>query len=288
LINHSADSRQQTEFNMTDFDSGTEQILVTLDNRVATITLNRPEARNALSPELSAGLRRAIAWAARAPEVGAVLLTGAGNAFCAGGDVKAMGERNTDTAAQPTVENQFQELRERHHGIGGALRALRKPSLAALPGPAAGAGMAIALACDLRIAADGAFLTTGYANIGLSGDYGIAWLLTRVVGPGRARQLMLTSERVTAEAALTMGLVNQVVPAGDLPAAAAETTGKLARGPSVAYAYIKDNLDEALSIDHATAIDREADRLLKTRTTEDHREAVAAFAEKRAPVFTGR
>jgi 2-(1,2-epoxy-1,2-dihydrophenyl)acetyl-CoA isomerase len=273
---------------MTGFSSDTDQILVTLENRVATITLNRPEARNALSPELTGGLRRAIAWAAEESEVGALLLTGAGAAFCSGGDVKAMGSRKTTETRQPTLESQYQEMRERHHGIAGALRALRKPSVAALPGPAAGAGMAIALACDLRIAADTAFLTSGYANIGLSGDYGIAWLLTRIVGPGRARQLLLTSERVDAAAALEIGLVNAVVPADQLSASALEMTGRLARGPSVAYAYMKDNLDEALTIDHATAIDREADRLLKARTTSDHSEAVRAFAEKRPPEFTGR
>ena len=271
---------------MTDFDTGTDQLLATLDDRVATLTLNRPEARNALSPDLSAGLRNAIAWAAGSAEVGAVLLTGAGSAFCSGGDVKAMGSRN-QSGSEPGLEAQFQELRARHHGVAGALTAMRKPTIAALPGPAAGAGMAIALACDLRIAASSAFLTTGYANIGLSGDYGIAWLLTRVVGPGRARQLMLTSERITAEAALNIGLVNEVMPAQELSAAALEMAGNLARGPSVALAYIKDNLDEALSIDHGTAIDREADRLLKSRTTSDHKEAVRAFAEKRPPRFTG-
>ena len=272
---------------MTDFDTGTDQLLVTLDARVATLTLNRPEARNALAPDLSAGLRRAIAWAADSDDVGALLLTGAGSAFCAGGDVKAMGARNQSPGSELSLDAQYQELRTRHHGIAGALTALRKPTIAALPGAAAGAGMAIALACDLRIAADNAFLTTGYANIGLSGDYGIAWLLTRVVGPGRARQLMLTSERVTAQSALEIGLVNQVVAAEELPGAALDLAGQLARGPAVAYAYIKDNLDEALAIDHGTAIDREADRLLKSRTTSDHREAVQAFAEKRPPRFTG-
>ena len=269
------------------FEPQTGQLLVSLENRVACITLNRPEARNALSPELSAGLSGAIAWAGESDDVGAVLLTGAGTAFCAGGDVKAMGKRNQQSGGRPNAEAQYRELRSRHQAIGGALHALRKPTVAALPGPAAGAGMALALACDVRIAADTAFLTTGYAGIGLSGDYGIAWLLTRVVGPGRARQLLLTSERTTAADALKIGLVNQVVEAKDLLEAAMEITVKLANGPSVAYSYIKDNLDEALSIDHATAIDREADRIVKTRTTHDHREAVAAFAEKRPPRFTG-
>ena len=269
------------------FEPQTGQLLVSVENRVACITLNRPEARNALSPELAAGLSGAIAWAGESDDVGAVLLTGAGSAFCAGGDVKAMGKRNQQSGGQPNAEAQYRQLRSRHQAIGGALHALRKPTVAALPGPAAGAGMALALACDMRIAAGTAFLTTGYAGIGLSGDYGIAWLLTRVVGPGRARQLLLTSERTPAADALKIGLVNHVVEAKDLLEAAMEITVKLANGPSVAYSYIKDNLDEALSIDHATAIDREADRIVKTRTTHDHREAVAAFAEKRPPRFKG-
>ena len=272
---------------MTEFDTGTDQLLATLNDRVATLTLNRPEARNALSPELSLGLRRALVWAADSTDVGAVLLTGAGSAFCSGGDVKAMGARNQAAEPPPSLDSQYQALRERHHAIAGALTRMRKPTVAALPGPAAGAGLAIALACDLRISASNAFLTTGYANIGLSGDYGIAWLLTRVVGPGRARQLLLTSERISAETALEIGLVNQLTTQDSLAEEAMLMAGRLARGPSVALAYIKDNLDEALSIDHGTAIDREADRLLKSRNTADHKEAVRAFAEKRPPEFSG-
>ena len=182
----------------------------------------------------------------------------------------------------------FQEMRARHHEIAGTRRKLRKPTLAVLPGPAAGAGMAIALACDMRLMAESAFLSTAYARIGLSGDYGIAWLLTRIVGPGRARELMLTAERVGAEKAERIGLVNRVCADHALESEAFALARQLAHGPQIAFAYMKDNLDEALGIDHATAIDREADRLLKARTTEDHREAVRAFAEKRDPEFTGR
>lgn len=272
---------------MPAFSSDTEQLNVSLDDRVATIVLNRPEARNALSPELTGAFRKAIAWAGEDADVGAMLITGAGSAFCSGGDVKAMGARSPSGNKAPTFEQQFQELRTRHHEIAGALRAMRKPSIAALPGPAAGAGLAIALSCDMRIAAETAFLSTGYARIGLSGDYGIAWLLSRVVSPGQARQLMLTSERVTAQRAYEIGMVNRVVPADELMQVSMEQARNLANGPQVAYAYIKDNLDEALDIDHATAIDREADRLLKARTTSDHREAVSAFAEKRQPKFKG-
>lgn len=268
------------------FDTGTEQLLCDVDNRVCTLTLNRPDARNALAPEMTSALGRAIAWAADAPEVGAVLITGQGSAFCAGGDVKAMGSRNVE-AKPPSAEQQFQELRARHMAIGGALYRLRKPTIAALPGAAAGAGMAIALACDMRICSENAFLTTGYARIGLSGDYGIAWLLSRVVAPARARELLLSSRRVTSGEALAIGLVNRLAPADELMAQAREWAGEFANGPGVAYAYIKDNLDEALFIDHTKAIEREADRLLKSRTTRDHREAVTAFAEKREPDFRG-
>ena len=270
---------------MGSFDPNTDQLLVTQEGRVAVLTLNRPDARNALSPELSRGLREGIAWAEADPDIGALVITGAGKAFCSGGDVKAMGQRS-DTPP-PSVEAQFKELQMRHRGLSGAMVKMRKPTIAALSGAAAGAGMAIALATDLRVAADTAFLTTGYANIGLSGDYGIAWLLTRVVGPGRARELLLTGDRVSADRAESIGLVNKVVPAESLMESSLELAHKLANGPRVALSYIKDNLDEALNIDHITAIDREADRLLKSRSTNDHREAVKAFAEKRAPNFTG-
>jgi enoyl-CoA hydratase/carnithine racemase len=272
---------------MAHHETGTEQLLVTAEERVATITLNRPEARNAMTPELTRAFRKAIAWAGSDPDIGAVLVTGAGTAFCSGADVKAMGRRDSGSKPPPTVEAQFQEMRTRHHEISGALHQMRKPTIAALPGPAAGAGMAIALACDLRVAAESAFLSTAYARIGLSGDYGVAWLLTRIVGPARARELMLTAERVPAERAAQIGLVNRVVGDDELRTDSFTLARQLANGPQVAFAYMKDNLDEALQIDHATAIDREADRILKARSTADHRKAVRAFAEKREPTFGG-
>jgi len=238
---------------------------------------------------MTLALRKAIAWVATDPAVGALVITGAGTAFCSGADVKAMDRAPAARAeAAPSLEQQFQDMRARHHEIAGALHKLRKPTIAALPGPAAGAGMAIALACDLRLAAERAFLSTAYARIGLSGDYGIAWLLTRIVGPARARELMLTAERVGGEKAERIGLVNRLVAADSLQTEVFALARQLAHGPQVAFSYMKDNLDEALAIDHATAIDREADRLLKTRTTADHREAVRAFAEKREPEFNGR
>ena len=271
---------------MSTLESDSEQLLVEQHDRVLLLTLNRPEARNALSDDITGNLRRAVAWAAQDASVGAVVLTGVGTAFCAGGDVKGMGQRNAGSSA--SHQQQYATMVARHKELAGAMYALRKPTLAALPGAAAGAGLSLALSCDIRVAAASAFLTTAYARIGLSGDYGIAWLLTRVVGPARARELMLTADRVPAERALDIGLVNQVVADTDLQSAALAYAQRLAAGPPVAMQYMKDNLDEALSVDHNTAIEREADRLLKARSTEDHKEAVRAFAEKRSPVFTGR
>ncbi len=268
---------------MSQIDTGTDHLLCELRERVLIVTLNRPQARNALSPQMTRALVNVLAGHAVSAQVGALLLTGAGTAFCAGGDVKGMGDRgapDNSNAAQ-----RYEALRARHHGIAGALTRLRIPTVAALPGPAAGAGMAIALACDLRIASEDAFMSTGYARIGLSGDYGIAWLLTHLVGGARARQWMLTSERIGMDAAAQSGLVNRVTPADDLAGVAFETARELANGPRTALAYIKDNLDEAPLIDHATAIDREAERLLRARDSDDHREAVRAFVEKRAPQF---
>ncbi|MEZ5855086.1 MAG: enoyl-CoA hydratase [Hyphomicrobiaceae bacterium] len=267
-------------------DTGTQQLLGVVRDGVAVLTLNRPEARNALSTELSPALRRMIAQCGTDPEVRALLITGAGTAFCAGGDVKNMGDRRAPT--DHTHDERFRIMQERHHGSAGALYKLRKPTVAALPGAAAGAGLALALACDLRIAAETAFVSTGYVRVGLSGDYGIAWLLTRTVGPSRARELMLTCERVGANRAEQLGIFHRVVPDTELQAQAFALAKSLANGPSVAIGYIKDNLDDALSVTHAEAIDREAERMMRTQGTEDHKEAVRAFVEKRAPVFRGR
>jgi enoyl-CoA hydratase/carnithine racemase len=179
-------------------------------------------------------------------------------------------------------------MQQRHHGICGALYALRKPTVAALPGPAVGAGLAIALACDMRLAAASAFVSTGYAKIALSGDYGIAWLLAHAVGPARARELLLTNERIAAARAAELGLVHRVVADAALREEAFALAQSLAEGPSVAFRYIKDNLDEALSLPYAVAIDREAERMLRAQDTQDHKEAVQAFLAKRKPSFQGK
>jgi len=268
-----------------EIDTGTTELLCEVRDGVALITLNRPEARNALSDQLTPALRRMIRQCGDDSGVGALLITGAGTAFCAGGDVKGMGS-NSAKVEMP-IDERIADLRIKQRTLTGALVGLRKPTLAALPGPAAGAGLALALACDIRIAAESAVVTAGYARIGLTGDYGIAWLLTRLVGTSRAREKMFTGDKVDAARCETLGIVNRVVPDDKLQAEAFALAKSMAEGPTLALRYIKDNLDEALQFDFATARDHEAERLTRLTTTADHKEAVQAFIEKRKPVFRG-
>jgi enoyl-CoA hydratase/carnithine racemase len=250
------------------------------------MTLNRPEARNALSDRLTPALRRMIKQCGDDPRVGALLITGAGNAFCAGGDVKGMGSNAAST--EITLEQRVADLRTKQRTLTGALVAVRKPTIAALPGPAAGAGLALALACDIRIAAESAIMATGYVRIGLTGDYGIAWLLTRLAGTSRARELMFLSERIDARRCEALGLVNRVVPDAALAETALVLAKSLAEGPSIALAYIKDNLDHAVTSDFLQSMDQEADHMVRAARTTDHKEAVRAFIDKRKPAFIGQ
>jgi enoyl-CoA hydratase/carnithine racemase len=271
----------------TTVDTGTNELLCEIRDRVATITLNRPEARNALSDHLTPALRTMIKACGENRRVGALLITGAGTAFCAGGDVKGMGAHRDKHKLAMSFDERVADLQERQRLLTGALVSLRKPTIAALPGPAAGAGLAIAMACDIRIAAESAFVTTGYLRVGLSGDYGVAWLLTRLVGTSRARELMFTGDKVDARRCEAIGLVNRVVPDAKLQDEAFAMARTMAAGPTLALRYMKDNLDEALAFDFATARDHEAERLIRTTLTADHREAVQAFIEKRTAVFEG-
>ena len=264
--------------------TGTEELLCAVDGAIATITLNRPEKRNALSDRLTPALRQVLPILEADPDVRVVVLTGAGKAFCSGGDVGGMGERR----APSTVESAIRTLQRGQEALSLRLFELAKPTIAALPGAAAGAGMSIALACDLRVAAESAFFTTAFANIGLSGDYGGSWFLTRLVGTARAKELYFTARRIPATEALTLGLVNEVVPDDRLMARAGELAKVIAAGPPIALGYMKENLNRALGADLKTALAMEADRMVRCNRTEDHREAVRAFLEKRQPTFVGR
>ncbi|QIG95646.1 MULTISPECIES: enoyl-CoA hydratase [unclassified Bradyrhizobium] len=268
-------------------ETGTDELLCVIRDRVAVITLNRPDARNSLSDTLTPALRTMIRTCGENPEVGVLLVTGAGKAFCAGGNVKGMGAHRDPKKLEMSYEDKVADLQERQRLLTGALASVRKPTIAALPGPAVGAGLAIAMACDIRIAAQSAFISTGYLRVALSGDYGMAWLLTRLVGTSRARELMFTSEKVDAVRCEQIGLVNRVVPDEALQDEAFALAKSMAEGPTLALRYMKDNLDEALQFDFATARGHEAERLIRLTTTADHKEAVQAFIEKRKPVFRG-
>ena len=264
-------------------DTGTEHVLCHVEDAVAVLTLNRPERRNALSAEMNAGMRAVLPRLAADDEVGCLLLTGAGGAFCAGGDVKAMGE-GTGRYGR-SFEEQVQTLASRQAEFAGALHNHPRPVIAALGGAAAGAGLAFALACDIRIAAESAFVTTGYANVALSGDYGISWFLTRLVGHAVACELLFTAERIDANHCERLGLVNRVVPDDELEAESMALARRIAAGPRTAIRYMKENLNAAATAALGPSMDGEAERIIRAMGSDDHREAVQAFMQKRPPRF---
>jgi len=270
---------------MTDLDTGTDELLATVQDGVAVLTLNRPERRNALTEVMLTALAATLRAVEADGDVACVVLTGAGGAFCAGGDVKAMAEG--DGRARPFDEH-VQRQRVSHRETSGRLHRMPKPTIAAIPGAAAGAGLALALACDLRYASEDAVFTTAFARVGFAGDYGGTWFLTRLVGPAKARELYFFAERFGAPEALELGIVNGVVPAAELEADVLGRARRLADGPRIAYAYMKENLNRALTAPLEEALDLEASHHLHTGTTEDHREAARAFVEKREPRFAGR
>ena len=282
-----AGADQEAAVEIVDLETGTSELLAHIEDGVAVLTLNRPEVRNALSDTLSPALRRTFAALKEDRRVRAVLLTGAGQSFCAGGDVKGMGGKAKKPTPPPTREEVVADLTERQRALTGALYALPQPTLAALPGPAVGAGFSIALACDLRIAAESAFVSTGFARVGLSGDYGASFFLTHLVGTARARALFFGSERVDAQTCQAMGLVNRVVPDDELRTEAMAWARQLAQGPTVAFARMKLNLDRALREDLDACLAGEAEGIVMSAKTADHSEAVRAFIEKRAPRFKG-
>ena len=259
-------------------------LIETIESGIATLTFNRPERMNALSTPIMQGLLDGLPRLAGDPAVKVVVLTGAGRAFCAGGDVKSMAEgaREQRSAAEATAH-----LRSRME-VSRILHELPKPTIAMINGPAAGAGLALALACDLRIAGASARLVTAFVRVGFSGDFGGSYFLTRLVGTAKARELYFAGRPVDADEALTLGLVNRVVPDDQLRDATMELARPLAQGPSVALSLMKRNLNCAESGDLTELLDMEAVHQVQAGRTEDHREAARAFVEKRTPVFTGR
>ena len=263
----------------------TDQLIETFEDGIATLTMNRPQARNALTGELLAALSAAAPRLAMDPKVRVVVITGAGGAFCAGGDVK--GFVAAPTADAPTFDQRVQGLR---NGMDFSrwLHEMPKPTLAVIPGAAAGAGLSIALACDFRIASEDAKMTTAFSKIGASGDYGGSYFLSKLVGPAKARELYFTADVISGAEAARLGVVNRAVPAAELAAEAAALARRLADLPTVAIGYMKKNLAIAEHGTLSETMDSEAIHMVRTMQTEDHKAASLAFVEKRPPVFRGR
>jgi 2-(1,2-epoxy-1,2-dihydrophenyl)acetyl-CoA isomerase len=276
---------------MVALETGTDDLLAEIDDGVAVITMNRPERRNALSDAMLTALGAVLGRAEADDAVGCVVLTGAGGAFCAGGDVKGMAARHADGASSRpgrSIDAVIHRQRLSQRATSGRLWSMPKPTIAALPGPAAGAGLSLALACDLRFAVRGAILTTAFANVAFSGDYGGSWFLTRLVGSGKAKELYYFADRLTAEEAERLGIVNATFAAADFEREVMSRARRLAAGPSAAYRYMKEKLNRAVTGDLADCLDLEATHHVHTGLTEDHREAASAFVEKREPRFRGR
>lgn len=256
------------------------ELLVDDADGVRTFTLNRPESYNSFTVALKERLLAAVQETAEDPSVRAVVITGAGKAFCAGQDLKehiALLEAG-DPAPLHTVEQHYNPLVK-------AIVAMPKPVIAAVNGMAAGAGASLAYASDLRVAAVSAKFLMAFANVGLTADSGASWTLPRLIGHGRAMEMMLLAQPVDAEEALRIGMVNQVVPDGEALSTAQALARKLAAGPTVAYAKIKEAM--AFSGELAAALEVEARTQAEAGATADHREAVAAFVEKRKADFKG-
>jgi 2-(1,2-epoxy-1,2-dihydrophenyl)acetyl-CoA isomerase len=252
-----------------------------VEDGVGTLTLNRPEAVNAFTARMLSELRKVLDFVERDSGVRVLVVTGAGRGFSAGQDLK---EHMASDGADVIGEH----LEKYYNPVFERLYRLEKPTVAAVHGAAAGAGMSLALACDLRIAADNARFLQAFVKIGLVPDSGSTYFLPRVVGLARALELALLGDAVDAATALQMGLVNRVVPADRLAEETRALARRLAEGPPVAQALIKRGIRYGATHDFGEALQYEAWLQATAARTEDHKEGVAAFVEKRAPRFTGR
>ena len=261
----------------------TDSVLYNVDSAVATVTINRPAARNALTAEAKADLLAALQGASTDPEVRAVVLTGSSGAFCSGQDLREHAEL-LDAGAAVALDT----VRTHYNPIIEAIAFMPKPVVAALPGVAAGAGAGLAFACDFRIAAQRATLLLAFARVGLGPDSGTSWTLQRLVGPAKAAELLMLAEPVDAPTALGLGLLTSVVPDDELPTAAARLAAKLAAGPTLAYAAIKEGLIFAAAHGLRDALDKEAELQRRLGDTTDHQAATRAFVARQEPTYRGR
>ena len=261
-----------------------QDLLVTLEDRVLTLTLNRPEKLNALSADIITGMISQLKDCVTNPDVGCVVVTGAGRAFCAGGDVSAMG----NLSGQETTLEQRVDGQRANHELSRLLHDIPKVTVAAVNGHAVGAGLGIAVSCDLRIASEKAKFGTAFGRVGLGGDFGTTWGLTQLVGESKAKELFFLPDIIDAQEAMRISLANRVIPADDFADAVHDIARRIADGPMVSFRYMKENVNLSASCDFRAMLDREAITHLRCGMTDDHREGVQAFMEKREPNFQGR
>jgi 2-(1,2-epoxy-1,2-dihydrophenyl)acetyl-CoA isomerase len=273
------------------------KLLTQLDEGgVLTVTLNRPETKNAIDTETQRLMLEAFYDASRNPAVRVVIMTGAGQSFSSGGDVRSLGAPDPDDpiAQQWSSDPVWNDLEYRADRLRQFMEAslllhrMGKPTVAMIRGPVVGMGLSLALACDFRVVSDTAFFMTGFSRIGMCGDFGGSYFMTKLLGPSKTMELFMLNERFGAEEATRLGLVNRLVPDAELETRALEFARQLARGATVAQRYIKDNVHAALDQTFEQYLDVEARNNVRCRLTLDCKEAVAALAEKREPRFVGR
>ncbi|KUI34577.1 enoyl-CoA hydratase [Mycobacterium sp. IS-1590] len=264
-------------------ETGTDTVLAEVVDGVGIVTLNRPERRNALHAEMYVAVPRLLEQFAADDAIGCVLITGSGNAFCAGGDVRdgnsgkqASGEWGDGVDVEAKVRSQTAQLADNARMVT-QLHRMPKVTIAALPGAAVGAGMSIALAADLRIAARSARLIPGWSKLAFSGDFGGAWFLTRLLGPAKALELLIADEPVDAEAGLRLGVFNRVVNDADLRDSAIQWAARIAAGPTSAFAGTKANVLDAQQLPLEQALLAESERMVRSGMTVEHRRAVKAW-----------
>ena len=269
-----------------------DKVLLQRDGAVAIMTINRPESLNSMDSETLTLLSDHARHVADDPAVRALIITGAGRAFSAGGDVKQMASGNSASTRPSTGDGdgdaaRVQGLRAQEE-ISRLLYEMPKPTIAAINGHAVGAGLSIALAADIRLASEHAKIGTAFARVGFSGDFGGTWLLQRLVGIARAKEMYFFAEIVDANRALELGIVNRVLPADALMDEALALARRLASGPTLAYGRMKDNFAFGSTNTFGDTLTREAANMIASGQTDDHRNAARAFVEKREPEFAGR
>lgn len=264
-------------------DTGTDTVLAEILDGVGIVTLNRPERRNALHPDMFEAVPAVLDRFADDPDVGCVLITGAGSAFCAGGDVRDKPRTRAESAdgQGPSVAESTARL-ARDARMVRLLHEMPKVTIAALPGAAVGAGMSIALATDFRIAARSAKLIPGWGQLAFSGDFGGAWFLTRLVGPSRALQILIDGDPLCADDALAIGLVNRVVVDDEIRTRALDWARSIAAGPTKAWARMKANVADAQVFPLEAALPLEGERMVLSGLTEEHRAAARAWLDAAA------